>query len=41
MLKGINKDQPLKNVDWKGSGAKSIIDQIYTKTINYFRFYEG
>jgi hypothetical protein len=40
-LKGINKDQPLKNINWKGGGAQSIVDQIYTKTINYFRFYEG
>lgn len=40
-LKSINKGNPLKNVDWKGSGAKPIIDEIYTKTINYFRFYEG
>ncbi|MFD1145396.1 hypothetical protein ACFQ4C_29995 [Larkinella insperata] len=40
-LKGINKDKPLKNVDWKGEGAKPIVDEIYTKTINYFHFYEG
>lgn len=40
-LKGINQDKPLKSVDWKGGGALSIVDQIYTKTINYFRFYEG
>ncbi len=39
-LKGMNQDKPLRNVNWKSNEAQGIIDEIYTKTLNGFLYYE-